>query len=88
MLRLSPAVPTANVPQTEELRLRLETLSPFKSATGTGNQNYAINLDLSINKNVSLSGFASRADDSLNATLNDFEIQPANFWESYGLATR
>ena len=68
MLRLSPAVPTANVPETEELRLRLETLSPFESAAGTGNQNYAINLDLSINENVSLSGFASRADDPLNAT--------------------
>ena len=88
MLRLSPAVPTANMPQTDELRLRLETLSPFESATGTGNQNYAINLDLSINENVSLSGFASRADDPLNATLKDFEIQPANFWESYGLAAR
>jgi hypothetical protein len=88
MLRLSPAVPTANVPETEELRLRLETLTPFKSANGTGNQNYAINLDLSINQNVSLSGFASRADDPLNATLNNFEVQPANFWESYGLAAR
>lgn len=42
MLQLSPAVPTANVPQTEELRLRLEKLSPFESAPGTGNQNYAI----------------------------------------------
>ena len=86
MLRLSPAVPTPNIAQPEELRLRLETLSPFKSATGTGNQNYAINLDLGITENVSLSGFASQADDPLNATLKDFEIQPANFWESYGLA--
>ena len=26
--------------------------------------------------------------DPLNRTLKDFEIQPANFWESYGLGAR
>ena len=88
LLRLSPAVPTANMPQPEEWRLRLETLSPFESATGIGNQNYALNLDIGISENFSLSGFVSRADDPLNATLKDFEIQPANFWESYGVAAR
>ncbi|MDA9889429.1 hypothetical protein N9C98_01310 [Synechococcus sp. AH-224-G16] len=88
LLRLSPAVPTANMPLPEEWRLRLETLSPFESATGTGNQNYAINLDVGISEILSLSGFVTRADDPLNATLKDFDIQPANFWESYGVAAR
>ena len=35
-----------------------------------------------------LSLFVSQADDPLNATLNGFTTQPANFWQSYGAAAR
>ena len=46
LLRLSHAVPTASVLRQEEWRLISTTISPFhyESDTGTGNQNYAVQL--------------------------------------------
>ena len=42
---LSYGVPTASVLDEEEWRLISSTISPFKYESGTGNQNYAIQLD-------------------------------------------
>ena len=88
LLNLSYTVPTASVLRADEWRLITSTLSPFKSRDGTGNQNYAIRLDFGLNNNLQLSGFYSEADDPLNADIKGFDIQPANFWEVYGVAAR
>jgi hypothetical protein len=88
LLRLSPSVPTANMLPAEQLRFTASTASPFSSDSGTGNQNYAFNLDLGITNNLLLSGFISQADDPLNALPTGFKVRPANFWQSYGAAAR
>ena len=59
LLNLSNAVPTASVLTQEEWRLITSTISPFKYASGTGNQNYAIQLDYGLNDTFQISGFYS-----------------------------
>ena len=86
LLRLGPAVPTANQLKQEEGQFSAFTLSPFDGgeASGTGNQNYAAQLDYGLSETWQVSGFYSQADDPLYAAISGRSIQPANFWESYG----
>ncbi len=88
LLRLSPLVSTAETLPLEQWRIAFGIISPFESDTGTGNQNYLVNLDLGINNSMLLSFFASQADDPLNAPLTGFAKRPGNFWQSYGAAAR
>ena len=88
VLRLSPLVSTAETLPMEQWRIAFGTISPFKNDTGTGNQNYSVNLDIGFNDSLLLSLFVSQADDPLNAPLNGFTAQPGNFWQSYGAAAR
>ena len=81
ILNLSHAVPTASVLSQEEWRLISSTISPFKFATGTGNQNYAIRLNYGLSDTLQISGFYSEADDPLNTSITGLDIRPANFWE-------
>ena len=86
LLRLGPAVPTANQLPEQDAQLSAFTLSPFSGgeAGGTGNQNYAAQLDFGLSHQLQISGFYSQADDPLFAAITGRSIQPANFWESYG----
>ena len=88
LLNLSYTVPTANTLGEQEWRLKTSTLSPFKASSGTGNQNYAIQLDLGLTNTLQISGFYTEADDPLNAPITGLDIRPANFWEVYGAAAR
>lgn len=88
LLRLSAAVPTSELLEPERWRFSAINISPFASDTGTGNQNYAVNFDVGLTKSLQVSAFFTQADDPLNAPLTGFEVQPANFWESYGAAAR
>ena len=88
LLRLSPLVSTAETLPVEQWRIAFGTISPFESDTGTGNQNYSVNLDIGFNDSLLLSLFVSQADDPLNAPLTGFSTQPGNFWQSYGAAAR
>ena len=88
LLRLSPLVSTAETLPIEQWRIAFGMISPLESASGTGNQNYSINLDIGFNDSLLLSLFVSQADDPLNAPLNGFTTQPGNFWQSYGAAAR
>ena len=88
ILNLSHAVPTASVLNPEEWRLKTSTISPFKCASGTGNQNYAIQLDYGLNDTFQISGFYSEADDPLNAQITGLDIRPANLWKVFGTAAR
>ena len=90
LLRLSPSVPTAMTLPEEQWRLHFGTVSPFDSgeAGGTGNQNFAVQLDVGLNKDLLVSAFISQADDPLTAPLKGFAVQPANFWQSYGASAR
>lgn len=88
LLRLGPAVPTANQLAEQQGQISGFTLSPFNggSASGTGNQNYAVRLDAGLTDQLQLSGFYSNADDPLYAPIPSRASQPGNFWESYGAA--
>ncbi len=88
LLRLSPSVPTAENLPADQWRISFGTISPFESASGTGNQNYSVNLDVGFNDSLMLSFFISQADDPLNAPLTGFAVQPGNFWQSYGAAAQ
>ena len=88
ILNLSHAVPTASVLSQEEWRLISTTISPFNYASGTGNQNYAIQLDYGLSDTLQISGFYSEADDPLNAPINGLDIRPGNFWQVFGAAAR
>ena len=79
---------TAETLPVEQWRIAFGTISPFESDTGTGNQNYSVNLDIGFNDSLLLSLFVSQADDPLNAPLTGFTTQPGNFWQSYGAAAR
>ena len=72
----------------EEWRLITSTISPFKYASGTGNQNYTIQLDYGLNDTFQISGFYSEADDPLNAEITGLDIRPANLWKAFGTAAR
>ena len=56
LLRLAPAVPTANLLPPQQWRVSFANISPFESATGTGNQNYSLNLDAGLSENLQISG--------------------------------
>jgi len=86
LLRLGPAVPTANQLAEQQGQFSAYTLSPFSggSANGTGNQNYAVRVDGGVTDALQISGFYSNADDPLFARIQGLSKQPANFWESYG----
>ena len=88
LLNLSHAVPTASVLSQEEWRLIASTISHFKYAIGTGNQNHAIQLDYGLSDTFQISGFYSEADDPLNAQIKGLDIRPSNLWEVYGAAAR
>ena len=87
LLNLSYAVPTTSVLSQEEWRLTSSTISPFKFADGTGNQNYAIQLDYGLSDTFQISGFYSEADDPLNAAIKGLASRPGN-GEIYGAAAR
>ena len=88
LLRLGPAVPTANQLGEQQSQISGFTLSPFSggSASGTGNQNYSLRIDAGLTDQLQLSGFYANADDPLYAPISPRSSQPANFWESYGAA--
>ena len=88
LLNLSHAVPTTSVLNQEEWRLIFNTISPFKYADGSGNQNHAIQLDYGLNDKFQVSGFYSEADDPLNAQITGFDFRPTNFWQVFGAAAR
>jgi len=88
LLSLSPSVPTAMTLPEEQWRISSSIISPFKYASGTGNQNYAVRLDLGLTDTFQVSGFYSEADDPLNAPITGLDTRPANFWEVYGIAAR
>ena len=69
----------------EQWRIAFGTISPFESDTGTGNQNYSVNLDIGFNDSLLLSLFVSQADDLPNAPLNGFTKQPAIFGKATAL---
>ena len=88
LLRLSPLMSTAETLPMGQWRVAFRTISAFASNTGTGNQNYSVNLDIGLNNSLLLSLFLNQADDPLDAQLNGFRSQPSNFWQSYGAAAR
>ena len=88
LLNLSHTVPTASVLSQEEWRLIASTISPFKYASGTGNQNYAIQLDYGLSDTFQISGFYSEADDPLNTQITGLNIRPGNLWKVLGAAAR
>ena len=88
LLNVSHAVPTASVLSQEEWRLIASTISPFKYASGTGNQNYAIQLDYGLSDTLQISGFYSEADNPLNTQITGLNIRPDNLWEVFGAAVR
>ena len=88
LLSLSPSVLTAITLPEEQWSISSSIISPFKYTSGTGNQNYAIQLDLGLTETFQVSGFYSEADDPLNAPITGLDNRPANFWEVYGIAAR
>ena len=89
LLRLGPAVPTANQVPDQEAQVSFFQLAPMAGggdAGGTGNQNYVGRLDLGINDQLQISAFYSEADDPLFAAvrINGQLANPSNFWQSYG----
>jgi hypothetical protein len=93
LLRLGPAVPTANQVADQEVELSFYQLAPIAGggeARGTGNQNYVGRIDVGWNEHLQLSAFYSEADDSLFSavTINDQSANPSNFWQSYGGAVQ
>ena len=72
----------------EQWRISSSILSPFKYESGTGNQNYAVQLDSRTDRHISSLRFYSESDDPLNASIKGLDIRPANFWEVYGVAAR
>ena len=85
LLNLSHAVPTASVLSQEEWRLISSTISPFKYAGGTGNQNYAIQLHYGLSNTFQISSFYSEADDPLNAQITGQDVRPGNLWKVFGV---
>ena len=88
LLRISPLVSTAETLPIEQWQIAFTTTSPFASKTGTGNQNYSVNIDIGFNDRLLLSLFMSEADNPLTAPLNGFSTQPSNLWQSYGASAR
>ncbi len=87
LLRLGPAVPTANQVPDQEAQFSFFQLAPMAGggdAGGTGNQNYVGRLDLGFTEKLQISAFYSEADDPLFAQINGKFPNPANFWQSYG----
>ena len=87
LLNISHTVPTASVLSQDEWRLISSTISPFKYASGTGNQNYAIQLDYGLSDTLQISGFYSEADDPLNAQIKGLDVQ-GSLWKVFGAAAR
>ena len=85
MLNLSFAVPTASALKEEEWNIDISMLSPFKSASGTGNQNYSIRVDYGFSDQLLLSGFYSEADDPLNKPIKTW-TSDLQIFEAFGVA--
>ena len=86
--RLTPLISTAEVIPEETWSVSGYNISPFKTKSGSGNQNYAVNIDYGLTDKIQVSIFYSQADDPLNATISSRSIQPENLWESIGLSTK
>ena len=86
--RITPLLSTAEVIPEQTWSVSSYSISPFKNKTGSGNQNYAVNIDYGLTDKIQLSIFYSQADDPLNATISSRSIQPENLWESIGLSTK
>ena len=86
--RLTPLISTAEVIPEETWSVSGYNISPFKNKSGSGNQNYAVNIDYGLTDKIQVSIFYSQADDPLNATISSRSIQPENLWESIGLSTK
>ena len=84
---LSHATPTASVLGQEEW-LFSQAISSFKYKDGTGNQNYALQIDYGISDTFQISGFYSESDDPINARITGFDIRPDNFWKVIGAGSR
>ena len=87
-IRLTPLLPTAEVIPEQAWRISGYNVSPFKNRSGSGNQNYAVNIDHGFTERMQFSIFYSQADDPLNATINSRSIQPENLWESIGFSAK
>lgn len=91
LLRLGPAVTTANQVPDQEAQFSFFQLAPLAGGGvpgGTGNQNYVGRLDLGFTETLQISAFYSEADDPLFAQINGKSPNPANFWQSYGGAVQ
>ena len=88
LLDISHAIPTASVLSQEDWRLISTTISHLNNTGGTGNQNYAIKLDYGLSDSLQISGFYSKADAPLNASIKGLQIRPENLWEVIGAAFR
>ena len=86
--RLTPLISTAEVIPEQTWSVSGYNISPFKNKSGSGNQNYAVNIDYGLTDKIQVSIFYSQADDPLNATISSRSIQPENLWESIGLSTK
>ena len=86
--RITPFLPTAELIPDQTWSFSGYNVSPFKNRSGTGNQNYAVNIDYGLTDRIQLSIFYSQADDPLNSTINSRSIQPENLWESFGISTK
>ena len=86
--RITPFLPTAEVIPDQTWSISGYNVSPFKNRSGSGNQNYAVNIDYGLTDKIQLSIFYSQADDPLNSTINSRSIQPENLWESLGISTK
>ena len=79
LLNLSRTVPLS-VLNPEEWRLIASTISPFKYASGTGNQNYAIQLDYGLSNKLQISGFTAKQ--MIHSTLKSkLDIRLGNLWK-------
>lgn len=91
LLRLGPAVPTANQIPDQESQFSFFQLAPTAgggNASGTGNQNYVGRLDIGLSERIQISAFYSEADDPLFTNIAGKTPTPANFWQSYGGAAQ
>lgn len=87
--RLGQKVPTAFILPEGEVLFSAYQLSPLAGggdAGGSGNQNFAAQLDLAITKRLQISGFFTDSDDPLFSQPEGLSPNPANIWRTWGLA--
>ena len=91
LLQLGAGFPTARVLASGEVEATAFELTPLRGggdAGGTGNQNYVGRLSIGLTDQFQLNAFFAEADDPLYAQPAGKDPNPANFWQSYGLAAQ